>query len=135
MTGVGKLWTAVVAVVAAVALQVSGAAPVFASPGTATHYSVDPYSMDFTGFVADGYTGPADLGTWSCSGVRVANKHFLRDNFTCSTTATDVTATFSNSVPWPCGCSGWASDFDGRVATSYEIDLSNGTVDGWAVYG
>lgn len=120
--------------VTAAAFQVGGAAPGFADPGAATHYSVGPYSMDFTGGVADGYAGPVDLGTWSCSGVRVTNAHFVRDNFTCSTTATGVTATFSDSIPWPCGCTGWASDYDGLVATSYEIDISDGTVDGWAIY-
>jgi hypothetical protein len=134
MRGIRKLAAVAVVAVTAVAVQVGGAGSVFADSGTATHYSVPPYSMDFTGSVADDYTGPADLGTWSCSGVRVTNAHHVRDNFTCSTTATEVTATFSDSIAWPCGCSGWASDFDGRVATSYEIDISGGTVNGWSNY-
>jgi hypothetical protein len=123
------------AVATVFALQIGGSAPVFAGGGNgaATQYTAAPYSMDF-GVAGDGYTGPVDLGTWSCSGVRVANSHFVRDNFTCTTTATDVTATFSGSLPWPCGCSGWASDYDGSPTDNYEIDISGGTVTGWAIY-
>jgi hypothetical protein len=122
--------------ITAVALPLAAAAPAQAESGqgAATQYTA-AYSMDFTGGTAPGYTGPADLGYWNCSGVRVDNNHFVRDNWTCSTTATDVTATFSDSVPWPCGCSGWSSDFDGRIATSYEVSISGGVVNGWALYG
>jgi hypothetical protein len=124
------------AAVTVVGFQLSGAPPVFAASttGAAIHYSA-AYSMDFTGFTAEGYTGPADLGIWSCSGVRVTNKNTVRDNFTCSTTATDVTATFSQNAPWPCGCVGWVSDFDNKSSTNYEVDIANGTVNGWAIYG
>lgn len=118
---------------AAAGTQISTAAEALASNAAATHYT-SAYSMDFTGATAPSYTGPADLGFWQCSGTRVNNKNTVRDNFTCTTTATDVTATFTQSIPWPCGCSGWASDLDGQVATSYEIDISAGTVSGWAIY-
>jgi hypothetical protein len=119
----------------AVAFVGSTAAPVWAAPGSgsAQHYTA-AYPVDFTGDVAPGYTGPVDLGYWSCTGVRVTNNNMVRDNFTCSTTATDVTATFSQNQAWPCGCTGWVSDFDGQVATAYEIDISGGSVNGWATY-
>ena len=102
--------------------------------GSAIHYGPVSYSMDFTGEVAAGYTGPVNLGTWTCSGVRVTNNHFARDNFSCTTTATGVTASFSQTAPWPCGCSGWSSDYDGLPSANYEIDISGGTVNGWAIY-
>jgi hypothetical protein len=126
-----------IAVATAFTLQVSGSATALAGDGNgaATQFTApDPYSMDFTGDVDAGYAGPVDLGTWDCSGVRVTNNHFVRDNFTCTTTATDVTATFSDTLPWPCGCSGWGSDLDGTTATRYEINISDGTVSGWAIY-
>jgi hypothetical protein len=130
------------AVATVFALQVGGSGPVFAGGGngTATHYTAAPYGENYgpgvgnCDCVAEGYTGPVDLGTWSCSGVRVTNSHFARDNFTCATTATDITATFSGSIPWPCGCSGWTSDYDGHPTDNYEIDISDGTVTGWAIY-
>jgi len=118
---------------AAAGAQVATGTEAFAGNGSAAHYT-SAYSMDFTGATAPDYTGPADLGFWDCTGVRVTNKNTVRDNFTCTTTATNVTATFTQSIPWPCGCSGWASDFDGQVATSYEIDISAGEVSGWAIY-
>jgi hypothetical protein len=129
--------SAVAVVIAATGLgqlAVAGQASATSSHGAATHYTAGPYSMDFTGDTDPSYTGPADLGNWTCTGVRVTNANVVRDNFSCSTTATDVTATFSDTIPWPCGCSGWASDYDGHVATSYEIDIANGTVNGWAIY-
>jgi len=130
------------AVVTVFALQIGGSAPVFAGGGNgaATQYTAGPYSENFgpgvdgCDCVSPGYTGPVDLGYWTCSGVRVANSHFVRDNFTCTTTATDVTATFSGSLPWPCGCTGWGSDYDGSPTDNYEIDISGGTVTGWAIY-
>lgn len=105
-----------------------------ASHGSAAHYQAPGYDMDFTGATAPDYSGPADLGFWQCSGVRVTNSHFVRDNFTCSTTATDVTATFTSATGWPCGCQLWQSDYDGRISTSWEVDISDGTVTGWAIY-
>jgi hypothetical protein len=119
---------------AAIAVPLAASAPASAADaGAATHYTA-AYSMDFTGGTAPGYTGPADLGFWNCTGVRVVNAHFVRDNWTCTTTATDVTATFDPDIPWPCGCSDWASDYDGQVATNYEVDIADGVVDGWAIY-
>jgi len=131
-----KLATVAVAITAAGLgqLGVAGHALAASTHAAATHYSVAPYSMDFTGATDPSYTGPADLGEWTCSGVRVDNGNLVRDNFTCTTTATDVTATFSDTVAWPCGCSGWVSDFDGQVSTSYEIDIADGIVTGWANY-
>lgn len=118
----------------AVALPLAAAAPANAAGnGAATHYAA-AYSMDFTGDTADGYTGPADLGYWNCTGVRVVNEHQVRDNWTCTTTAADVTAQFNADNPWPCGCSGWASDYDGQATTDYQVDIANGVVNGWAVY-
>jgi len=124
-------------VVTVVGVQLTGSATVLAASttGAAAHYGSVSYSMDFTGFVADGYTGPVDLGTWTCSGVHVTHKDSSRDNFTCATTATDVTATFTQSLPFPCGCAEWESDFDGTLfSTNYEIDIAAGTVTGWAIY-
>jgi hypothetical protein len=122
-------------VVAGTAAQLGAAGSASAAGhGSAVQYQAPGYSMDFTGFTAADYTGPVDLGYWVCSGVRVTNKHFIRDNFTCSTTATDVTATFTDATGWPCGCTLWQSDYDGRVSTSWEVDISGGTVTGWAVF-
>jgi hypothetical protein len=125
------------AVVTLVGVQLTATGTVFAASTTsaAAHYGPVSYSMDFTGFVADGYVGPVDLGTWTCSGVHVTHKDGSRDNFTCSTTATDVTATFTHNLPFPCGCAEWESDFDATLfSTNYEIDIANGTVTAWANY-
>jgi len=122
-----------VAVVAVTATLASGTASAASDHGAAAHYTV-AYPVDFTGMTAPGYTGPVFFGFWNCAGVRVTNAQHTRDNFTCTTTATDVTATFSSSIPWPCGCIGWSSDFDGKTATSYEIDIADGVVNAWANY-
>lgn len=122
-----------VAIFAATAALATGTARAASDNGAATHYTI-AYTVDFTTEVAQDYTGPVFLGYWNCAGVRVTNAQHTRDNFTCTTTATDVTATFSSSIPWPCGCTGWSSDFDGKTATSYEIDIADGVVTGWANY-
>jgi len=127
----------VLAVATVVGVQLAGSATVLAASTTsaAAHYTA-AYSFDTPPELVDpAYVGPVDLGFWTCSGVHVTHKDSSRDNFTCTTTATDVTATFSQNLPFPCGCEAWQSDFDGNlISTDYEIDIAGGTVTGWAIY-
>lgn len=72
---------------------------------------------------------------WTCSGFRIDAGAALQDHFTCTVSDQTFSGTFTESSPWPCGCSGWWSDYDGSKATSYVIRVSpNGLVVGTANY-
>lgn len=72
---------------------------------------------------------------WTCSGFRLAAGNAVQDHFTCTVVDQTFVGTFTESNPWPCGCSGWWSDYDGQEATSYVIRVSsNGKVIGSATY-
>jgi hypothetical protein len=78
-------------------------------------------------------TGVSDF--WTCSGVRLAEGSVIQDHFTCTITDQTFSGTFSETKLWPCGCSGWGSDYDGSLATSYLIEVApNGLVIGTATY-
>jgi hypothetical protein len=113
----------IVALIAAVAVLVPTGA---ASAGGTVAYSAPTYSFWGPG-------GTTDF--WTCSGFRIQDGAAVEDHFTCTVTDQTFSGTFSDSTPWPCGCTGWASDFDGQVATSYLIRVStNGMVVGTAKY-
>lgn len=116
--------TALLGITASLALALS-AAPAPAASQAKTAYGPFTYSM------AD--TGTSDF--WTCSGFRLEAGASVQDHFHCTVADQTFTGTFSASNPWPCGCTGWVSDFDGRVAQRYVIRVSsNGTVVGTAVY-
>jgi hypothetical protein len=95
-----------------------------ASPAK-TAYGPITYSM------AD--TGTSDF--WTCAGFRLTAGAAVEDHFHCTVTDQTFTGTFSETKPWPCGCTGWVSDFDGQATAHYVIRVSsNGTVVGTAIY-
>jgi hypothetical protein len=113
--------------IAAVALSGAAATPVAAADNPLTSYGPFTYSMS--------PVGDTSQDVWTCSGFRLDAGAALQDHFTCTVSNQTFTGTFSESSPWPCGCSGWASDFDGQVAKSYVIRVSgNGLVVGSAKY-
>jgi hypothetical protein len=72
---------------------------------------------------------------WTCSGFRLTAGNAVQDHFTCTVEDQTFSGTFTESNPWPCGCTVWWSDYDGRQATSYVIRVSsNGNVTGTARY-
>lgn len=72
---------------------------------------------------------------WTCSGFRLTAGAAVQDHFTCTVSDQTFTGTFTESNPWPCGCTGWLSDYDGLLATSYVIRVSsNGKVEGIVSY-
>jgi hypothetical protein len=78
-------------------------------------------------------TGDSDF--WTCVGFRRTAGAAVEDHFHCTVADQTFTGTFSESNPWPCGCTGWFSDYDGQEATRYVVRVSsNGTVVGNAVY-
>lgn len=82
---------------------------------------------------SNGPTGDSDF--WTCVGFRLTAGAAVEDHFHCTVTDQTYTGTFSESNPWPCGCTGWFSDFDGQTATRYVIRVSsNGHVVGTAIY-
>jgi len=114
------------------AVVMSGAAlAVVASPALGngspnrTPYQAGPYSMGTTG----------DTDFWTCSGYRLDAGATVQDHFQCTVTDQTFTGTFSARSPWPCGCVGWASDYDGMFTTNYVIRVAgNGRVVGTAIY-
>jgi hypothetical protein len=94
-----------------------------AASGIATPYGPVTYPMG------------AGSDFWTCSGVRLTAGTAVQDHFTCTVSEQTFVGTFTESNRWPCGCSGWWSDYDGREATSYIIRVSsNGKVVGTATY-
>jgi hypothetical protein len=102
--------------------------------------SASPAVADSASRIAYGPTSAypvlgGDSDFWTCSGFRLEAGPVVEDHFSCTIIDQTFTGTFTESNPWPCGCSGWASDYDGRPATSYVIRVSsNGRVEGTATY-
>lgn len=111
---------------AAAALTVAvSAQPASAASPAKTAYGPFTYSMADSG----------DSDFWTCSGFRLDAGAAVQDHFHCTVVDQTFTGTFSESNPWPCGCIGWYSDYDGSLATRYVVRVSsNGTVVGTAVY-
>jgi hypothetical protein len=110
---------------AALALAVGAPPALGDSSPNKIHYQAGPYSM--------GANGETDF--WTCSGVRLDAGATVQDHFHCTVTDQTFTGTFTGSNPWPCGCTGWASDYDGTATYDYVIGVSsNGTVVGTAIY-
>jgi hypothetical protein len=108
-------------------LAVAGVATVGASAAGASSAQQIPYTASYS------FTGGSD--DWSCTGFRLIAGAAVQDHFKCTVTDETFSGTFTESNPWPCGCTGWASDYDGQTATSYVIRVStNGTVVGTARY-
>jgi hypothetical protein len=81
------------------------------------------------------YSFTANSDNWSCTGFRLIAGNAIQDHFKCTITDQTFSGTFTESKPFPCGCAGWESDYDGQTATSYVIRVStNGTVEGSAKY-
>jgi len=113
-------------VVATAALALALLAP----PAPAASSQKSAYGP-FTYSMAD--TGTSDF--WTCAGFRLQAGAAVQDHFHCTVADQTFTGTFSESSPWPCGCTGWFSDYDGQLATRYVVRVSsNGTVVGTAVY-
>jgi hypothetical protein len=104
-----------------------GAAPALAGSVAKIDYGPVSYSMDPTGNNASDF--------WTCSGFRLQAGAAVQDHFKCTVTDQTFTGTFTGSNPWPCGCSGWASDYYGAPTDRYVIRVSsNGIVVGNAFY-
>jgi hypothetical protein len=116
----------VMAVIGCVAwLGVACASPALASSDHKIPYQAGPYSM-----AADGSTD-----FWTCTGFRLDAGAAVQDHFHCTVTDQTFTGTFTANNPWPCGCTGWLSDYDGRATDDYVIRVSsNGRVTGTAIY-
>jgi hypothetical protein len=72
---------------------------------------------------------------WTCGGFRLTAGDAVQDHFTCTVANQTFAGTFTEANPWPCGCTGWFSDYDGQEATSYVIRVSsNGKVVGAVSY-
>jgi hypothetical protein len=98
-----------------------------ASTAGATSQQKIPYTASYS------FTGSSDY--WNCTGFRLIAGNAIQDHFNCTVTDQTFSGTFTKSSPFPCGCTGWASDYDGQAATSYVIRVStNGTVVGTAKY-
>jgi hypothetical protein len=118
--------TFITAAAATVALA-AGASPAVAGSLAKIAYGPVSYSQDPTG------NGASDF--WICSGLRLQAGATVQDHFHCTVTDQTFTGTFTASNPWPCGCTGWASDYDGAFTDDYVIRVSSiGTVVGTAIY-
>jgi hypothetical protein len=108
------------------ATYAGGASSAAADSTIKTAYGPTPtYSMAESG----------DSDFWTCSGFRLAAGATVQDHFTCTISDQTFTGTFTENTPWPCGCTGWWSDYDGQLATRYVIRVSsNGQVMGTATY-
>ena len=112
------------AATAALALALIASPTLAASPAKST-YGPITYSFATTG----------DSDFWTCVGFRLTAGAAVEDHFHCTVADQTFTGTFSENNPWPCGCTGWFSDYDGQEATHYVVRVSsNGTVVGNAVY-
>lgn len=88
-------------------------------------YQAGPYAMGASG----------DTDWWTCSGFRLDAGATVQDHFHCTVTDQTFTGTFTARTPWPCGCTGWVSDYDGQATNDYVIRVSsNGRVEGTAIY-
>ena len=74
---------------------------------------------------------PVGTATFTCSGAHVVTKNFIKDSQTCLVTGDTtgyVAGTYSGSpagfVP-PCGICFWQSDFNGAIATSWALTVTN----------
>jgi hypothetical protein len=106
-------------------LGVACASPALASSDHKIPYDAGPYSM-----AAD---GSSDF--WTCTGFRLDAGATVQDHFHCTITDQTFAGTFTANNPWPCGCTGWASDYDGTPTDDYVIRVSsNATVVGTAIY-
>jgi uncharacterized protein YcfJ len=79
------------------------------------------------------YTAPAPVGVsnWTCSGAHVVNRVSVKDSETClisGNTVGFVAGTYvgnpNANVP-PFGVTGWFSDYNGAVATSFTATIVN----------
>lgn len=103
---------------------------VFASPALAGSDHKIPYQA---GPYSNSADGSSDF--WTCTGFRLEAGSTVQDHFQCTVTDQTFTGTFTADNPWPCGCTGWASDYDGQFTDDYVIRVSsNGTVTGTAIY-
>jgi hypothetical protein len=116
----------VMAVIGCIALLgVACASPALASSDHKIPYQAGPYSM-----AADGSTD-----FWTCTGFRLDAGATVQDHFHCTVADQTFTGTFTANNPWPCGCTGWLSDYDGAFTDDYVIRVSsNGSVTGTAIY-
>jgi hypothetical protein len=106
-------------------LAAVGASTALASSDNKIPYQAGPYSMALD--------GSSDF--WTCTGFRLDAGSTVQDHFHCTVTDQTFTGTFTDSNPWPCGCTGWASDYDGTPTEDYVIRVSsNGSVTGTAIY-
>jgi hypothetical protein len=115
--------------IATTLVAVAQLAPIvaWASPPPApTPYTTQPYDMS-------GALGDPGM-TWTCTGVRLWLGASVQDHFTCVASDASYSGTFTQAKPWACGCTGWASDYDGRIAKTYSIHIGNGQVTGIATY-
>ena len=88
-------------------------------------YQAGPYPMGAGG----------DTDWWTCSGFRLDAGSTVQDHFHCTVADQTFSGTFSDRTAWPCGCTGWASDYDGLPTSDYLIRVSsNGQVVGTAIY-
>jgi hypothetical protein len=115
------------ALISAVVLAfAAGASPALGdSSPNKVPYQAGPYSMGVNG----------DTDWWTCSGFRLDAGSTVQDHFHCTVTDQTFTGTFTARTPWPCGCVGWASDYDAQFTNDYVIRVSsNGRVVGTAIY-
>jgi len=118
-----------IAVVAAVVgLGVfAGAAPASVSSAVTKVAYAQQYSMG-------GVVGTPGTDVWTCSGYRLTAGASVQDHFTCTIADQTFGGTFTQAIRWPCGCSGWNSDYDGAQAKTYAIHVGRGVVVGVATY-
>jgi len=117
---------AILLIVAAATLGLAAvASPALGSSSHKVAYQAGPYSM-----AEDGLTD-----FWTCTGYRLDAGSTVQDHFHCTVSDQTFSGTFTASKPWPCGCTGWISDYDGTYTDDYVVSVSpNGTVVGTAIY-